>query len=253
MPLPTAVHQPHAGSTRFVARIVGAVLPACLAAGLITGCESNGDGSARPAPREERPAVVVTDITPSGTQPASTGTQAAIPSGAADRPAAASTGPRPSTSPVVQRFERTNGLVIEDLRIGEGAVCLPGATITFRHRAFLPNGVQWEESHSNESAPSVPLPRAMPGWREGIPGMRVGGLRRLIIPPAMGFGFTGRRVGPDGPAPGVPVDEDGWIVRPGTVLTYEIELLDARIPMPASPPAASPAPAAKPEQEDQNK
>lgn len=223
------------------------LLAACGSVLALSACESD-NATAGADGDSNQPAVVVSELgahngtpVPAQSQPAAAATDHTAFAGDA-----APAGPRPSNSPVVERFERSNGLIIEDLKIGAGAVCLPGAAITFRHRAFLPNGTQWEESYSQEPAPSFTLNRGMPGWREGIPGMRVGGVRRLIIPPELGFGITGRRPGPDGPPAGVPVDDKGWIVPPGTTLTYEIELLDTSVPNFAAPkPAAKPAQAPK--------
>lgn len=245
------------------------VTSACESDGGSSGSRSaGGDRPVRASDRNAGGSVVVSDVqrptipmagstTTATPRPESAKPESSKPDAGATGDAAAGDAPRPSTLPVVQRFARPDGLVVEDLRVGEGDVCIPGSTITFKHRAFLPSGVQWEQSHTDDPPASVALSRAMPGWREGIPGMRVGGLRRLTIPPALGFGVTGRRPGPDGPAPGVPVDANGWIVPPGTVLTYEIELLAVRPPAfaapaaPATPPEAKEAP--KADERDMNK
>lgn len=205
------------------------------------------------------PAVVVSDLGAHNGTPVPALATGDAAGGNAQAGATNGVGPeRPSTSPVLARYERTNGLVIEDLKLGGGSVCIPGATITFRHRAFLPSGTQWEESYTQSPAPTFSISRGMVGWKQGLPGMRVGGVRRLIIPPDLGFGVTGRRAGADGQTHGQPVDEQGWIVPPGTTLIYEIELLDTKVPnfVPA-PPQPTPAPraAAKPsaDTDDMNK
>lgn len=128
-----------------------------------------------------------------------------------------------SEEPVLNTFKHPSGLVIEELRVGDGDVVLPGAVITFRHRAFRADTKeQFEESYSAQSAPEVPLTRAMRGLRDGVPGMRVGGKRRLLIPSSMAFGFMGR------PAPGSPTglgaEITEYLVPPNTDIIYELEL-----------------------------
>jgi FKBP-type peptidyl-prolyl cis-trans isomerase len=59
------------------------------------------------------------------------------------------------------------------------------------------------------------LDRFVKGWQEGIPGMKVGGKRRLIVPPELGYGKNGFK-GPNGQ----------FVVPPDAMLIFEIELLD---------------------------
>ena len=66
--------------------------------------------------------------------------------------------------------------------------------------------------HHLRTASSAPPPQVIPGWEEGVHGMRVGGRRELIVPPALGYGEAG----------------GGEKIPPNSVLHFEIELLDAR-------------------------
>lgn len=102
-------------------------------------------------------------------------------------------------------------LVIQDIHEGDGAEAKAGATVTIHYV-----GVSWstgEEFDSSWEAPepaTFPLGSLIPGWQEGIPGMKEGGRRRLIIPPELAYGEQGR--------PGI---------APNETLIFVIDLIEA--------------------------
>lgn len=80
-------------------------------------------------------------------------------------------------------------LEIIDTEIGTGAEVQPGATITAHYTgALCKNGIIFQSSHDFGDALTFGLDQVIRGWTEGVPGMKVGGVRRLIIPSEMAYG-----------------------------------------------------------------
>ena len=92
-----------------------------------------------------------------------------------------------------------SGLYYRDVVVGSGAVVAAGQQLTVHYTGWLANGTQFD---SNGPA-DTPYPfqlgtgAVIQGWDLGVPGMRVGGRRQLIIPPALAYGANGY-----GPIPG---------------------------------------------------
>lgn len=103
-----------------------------------------------------------------------------------------------------------------DLRVGGGTEAVAGSVVAVHYTGWLydssqpsQKGAQFDTSRG--SAPfefTVGAGQVIPGWDLGVPGMKVGGLRRLVIPPSLGYGWS--RYGP---------------VPPNATLIFEIELL----------------------------
>lgn len=84
-------------------------------------------------------------------------------------------------------------LVIEDLVIGEGEEIGPDATVTINYVGVsCSTGLIFDDSYSRGAPASFALSGLIQGWQDGIPGMRVGGQRLLVIPPDLGYGPVGR-------------------------------------------------------------
>ena len=82
-------------------------------------------------------------------------------------------------------------LQIEDITVGTGATAAVGDTITVHYLLRLSNGTLIQDSRQGGGPPvSFPLVQGglIQGWIQGIPGMRVGGKRKLTIPPSLGYG-----------------------------------------------------------------
>lgn len=80
-------------------------------------------------------------------------------------------------------------LEIIDTKIGDGEVVNPGATITAHYTgALCKTGVIFQSSHDFGDAITFGLNQVIKGWTDGVPGMKVGGIRRLIIPSAQAYG-----------------------------------------------------------------
>lgn len=80
-------------------------------------------------------------------------------------------------------------LEITDIETGTGEKVNPGATITAHYTgALCANGIIFQSSHDFGDALTFGLDQVIKGWTEGVPGMKVGGMRRLIIPSEMAYG-----------------------------------------------------------------
>jgi FKBP-type peptidyl-prolyl cis-trans isomerase len=103
-----------------------------------------------------------------------------------------------------------SGLKYQDLVVGTGAEATPGRTVRVHYTGWLADGTQIDSSIGGQPI-EFPLgtPGIIQGWNEGLTGMKVGGKRKLTIPPSIGYGAAGR-------APKVP---------PNATLTFEVELV----------------------------
>ena len=89
-------------------------------------------------------------------------------------------------------------LVTKDIIVGTGAEALPTSTMTVHYTLMTWSNGQLIESSWNSGSPATfPLANVIVGWQQGIPGMKVGGRRLLVIPPDLGYGAQGG--GPIGP------------------------------------------------------
>ncbi|MEP6710485.1 MAG: FKBP-type peptidyl-prolyl cis-trans isomerase [Candidatus Saccharibacteria bacterium] len=84
---------------------------------------------------------------------------------------------------------KVDELQIIDTTIGDGAEVQPGATITAHYTgALCSDGTIFQSSHDFGNPISFGLTQVISGWTNGVPGMKVGGIRRLIIPSAEAYG-----------------------------------------------------------------
>lgn len=102
-------------------------------------------------------------------------------------------------------------LKLEDLVVGSGDEAVRGKTVEVHYTGMLTDGKKFDSSHDRGDPFSFKLGagRVIAGWDMGVAGMRVGGKRKLIIPPAMGYGARG--------VPGA--------IPPNATLIFEVELL----------------------------
>ena len=102
------------------------------------------------------------------------------------------------------------GLRIEDLNVGTGQEATgPGQFVTVHYTGWLENGSEFDSSrHRKPFSFPLGVGFVIPGWDQGLVGMRIGGKRRLTIPPELGYGANGM----------------GSMVPPDATLVFEIEL-----------------------------
>ena len=83
-------------------------------------------------------------------------------------------------------------MVIDDIVVGDGAEAVPGGTVTVHYVGVdYDSGEEFDSSWDRGETIEFPLRGLIQGWQDGIPGMRVGGRRKLTIPPALAYGETG--------------------------------------------------------------
>jgi FKBP-type peptidyl-prolyl cis-trans isomerase len=81
-------------------------------------------------------------------------------------------------------------LVVEDLTVGTGATAAAGDTVTVHYVGTLLDGTKFDSSYDRNQpfAFRVGAGEVIAGWDQGVPGMKVGGKRKLTIPPSLGYG-----------------------------------------------------------------
>ena len=103
-----------------------------------------------------------------------------------------------------------DGLVIEDLKVGDGTEAKLGSRISVHYKGSFPDGKVFDASGVAPITFSLMEGRLIKGWTEGIPGMKVGGKRLLKVPYKLAYGERGT---PDGTIP------------PKSDLNFEVELV----------------------------
>ncbi len=128
--------------------------------------------------------------------------------------ATATTPPGPAKSPGSGKVITTNtGLKYEEVKVGTGALARAGKTVKVHYTGTLTDGTKFDSSRDRGEPIAFPLGagQVIPGWDEGIAGMKVGGKRKLTIPAKLAYG--------DSPPPGAPIP-------PGATLLFDVELMD---------------------------
>lgn len=111
-------------------------------------------------------------------------------------------------------IKTASGLEYVDVREGTGASPRPGQRAVVHYTGWLVDGKKFDSSHDRGEPFTFSVGRGevIKGWDEGVGTMKVGGLRRLTIPPALGYGARGA----------------GGVIPPNATLTFEVELLDLK-------------------------
>ena len=104
-------------------------------------------------------------------------------------------------------------LEIEDLEVGDGEQATPGSIVTVHYDGRLTNGRKFDASYDRGQPFTFNLGagQVIAGWDQGVIGMKVGGKRKLTIPPGLGYGSRG-----------------AGTIPPNSTLVFEIELLGVR-------------------------
>ena len=107
-----------------------------------------------------------------------------------------------------------SGLQYEDLQQGSGAEAVRGRPVSVHYTGWLTDGTKFDSSVDRGQPFTFPLGagRVIKGWDEGVAGMKVGGKRRLTIPPDLGYGAQGA----------------GGVIPPNATLIFDVELLDVK-------------------------
>jgi len=107
--------------------------------------------------------------------------------------------------------QTASGLSIDEIAIGEGAHAIVGKCVTVHYTGWLTDGTKFDSSKDRNDPFVFGLGQGqvIRGWDEGVQGMKVGGKRKLTIPPALGYGARGA----------------GGVIPPNATLVFEVELL----------------------------
>ncbi|HMM55205.1 MAG TPA: FKBP-type peptidyl-prolyl cis-trans isomerase [Candidatus Desulfobacillus sp.] len=105
-----------------------------------------------------------------------------------------------------------SGLIYEDVEEGGGEAAASGRTVSVHYTGWLADGTKFDSSKDRNEPFAFPLGagHVIRGWDEGVQGMRAGGVRRLTIPPELGYGSRGA----------------GGVIPPDATLVFEVELLE---------------------------
>ena len=104
-----------------------------------------------------------------------------------------------------------SGLKYDDTVIGDGATAVKGQTVSVHYTGWLTDGEKFDSSKDRNDPFQFQLGagRVIRGWDEGVQGMKIGGTRRLTIPPQLGYGAAGA----------------GGVIPPNATLEFDVELL----------------------------
>ncbi len=104
-----------------------------------------------------------------------------------------------------------SGLEIEDQIVGDGDEAVAGQTVEVHYTGWLTDGTKFDSSHDRNQTFSFKLGagQVIAGWDQGVAGMKIGGARKLTIPPEMGYGERGA----------------GGVIPPNATLVFKVELI----------------------------
>lgn len=107
-----------------------------------------------------------------------------------------------------------SGLIIEDLTEGDGDAACAGQLVSVHYTGWLTDGSKFDSSKDRNDPFDFSLGarHVIAGWDEGVQGMKIGGRRKLTIPPELGYGKRGA----------------GGVIPPDATLVFEVELLAVR-------------------------
>lgn len=108
-------------------------------------------------------------------------------------------------------METESGLKYDDITVGDGASASSGQRVSVHYTGTLTDGRKFDSS-KDRGKPfefTLGVGQVIQGWDEGVAGMKVGGVRKLTIPPHLGYGGRGA----------------GGVIPPNATLIFEVELL----------------------------
>ncbi len=120
----------------------------------------------------------------------------------------------PSTFSQYDKYKADTNALFGDIQVGSGAELAENHQAEVVYKGWLTNGQLFDESHTGSDGKLQPFVftdgahQVIPGWEQGLTGMKVGGTRLLIVPPTVGYGATGQ-----------------GSIPPNSVLVFEVQLV----------------------------
>lgn len=109
------------------------------------------------------------------------------------------------------KTESATKLKTEDLKVGTGPAAQPNDLVSVEYAGWLADGTEFDSTAKHGGQPfqfTIGAGQVIPGWDQGVAGMKVGGVRKLIIPPDLGYGAQGA----------------GGTIPPNATLVFEVKL-----------------------------
>jgi FKBP-type peptidyl-prolyl cis-trans isomerase len=117
-------------------------------------------------------------------------------------------------TPIGQPTKTASGLIYETLKEGTGPTAASGQTVTIHYTGTLTDGTVFDSSREGNKPPFsvvIGTNQVIPGWEEGVPGMKVGERRKLTVPPGLGYG-----------------SQANGKIPPNSTLIFDLELMSAK-------------------------
>ncbi len=110
--------------------------------------------------------------------------------------------------------QNMENLIIEDLEVGEGKEVKQNDTVVIHYNGTLQDGTKFDSSidRGQPFETQIGVGMVIPGWDQGVLGMKIGGKRKLVVPPELAYGEQGA----------------GEVIPPNSTLIFELELLDIK-------------------------
>jgi FKBP-type peptidyl-prolyl cis-trans isomerase len=156
-------------------------------------------------------AAVVAMLAIAGCQESKTTSDSASTTATTTTPATPPAAAPGATAGTEQVVTMPNGLKYQDLKVGDGTIAESGTSVSVHYTGWLTDGTKFDSSVDRGTPFNFRLGagQVIRGWDEGVKGMRVGGKRKLTIPPDLGYGAEGA----------------GGVIPPNATLVFDVELL----------------------------
>lgn len=119
---------------------------------------------------------------------------------------------QPTDMPKSTKITKVEKLKMEDISVGTGREVKSGDTVVMHYKGTLTDGTKFDSSYDRGEpfVTEIGVGQVIKGWDQGVPGMKVGGKRKLTIPSDLGYGATGA----------------GGVIPPNATLIFEVELVE---------------------------
>lgn len=190
-----------------VMKLISLTAKRALVIGLVVLASACSQSEA-PKQDQQQPAAAATPQAATATAPVAKATQ---PAAAATTQQVSNATPPPPVVATPRPSAPTGELQIEDVKVGTGDEALAGKSVTVHYTGWLTDGTKFDSSkdHGQPFTFQLGAGQVIRGWDQGVLGMKVGGTRKLTIPPSLAYGANGA----------------GGTIPPNATLVFEVELL----------------------------